>query len=525
MSAPGHAPGALVAADEAALGATHLLQAQTVAALGSWEYDLRRRRFAASPELLRIFGWAADRRPSLDDLRGALHPEDRVLFEEEVLLRHAAERRSSVPRYVRITRADGAFRHLRGRSLVAEAENGRPVLLCGVLQDVTDEVAAELAAGAEAFHHRSMFEHATWGIFRTTPEGRYLSANPALARIYGYASPMELQQALTDIGGQLYVDPARRDEFVARMRDKGAVSGFESQVRRRDGTVIWISECCREVRRPDGSLLCYEGTVEEITQRKAAEQELRRTKEHAEAASRTKSFFLANMSHELRTPLNAVLGFAEILRDELYGALGHARYHDYVRDIHSSGRHLLDVINNILDLTTIEAGHFTLDEREIDLAEVMTGAERLIAETARRRGLELEVVAPSAPVRLRADPTRLKQILLNLLANAVKFTDAGGLVRLESELDPGGGVELSVSDTGVGIAPRDIERVMLPFEQVGGPMARSTGGTGLGLPLAREFARLHGGTLTLASRRGCGTTARLWLPPERVLARLAQGAA
>ncbi|MGO8917057.1 MAG: PAS domain-containing sensor histidine kinase [Stellaceae bacterium] len=499
------------------LGEAHLLQAQAVAALGSWEYDLRTRGLACSPELLRICGWSADRRPTLAELREALHAEDRVLLNEDVLLRHSAERSSPAARYFRVIRADGEIRHLRGRSFVAYAEQGRPLVICGTMQDVTDEVAVERAAGAEALHLRSMFEHATWGIFRTSPNGRYLSANPALARIYGYASPLELQQALTDIGGQLYVDPQRRDEFVAQMREKGAVSGFESQVHRRDGAVIWISECCREVRGGDGTLLHYEGTVEEITRRKAAEQELRRTKERAEAANRTKSFFLANMSHELRTPLNAVLGFTEILRDELYGPLGHSRYRDYVHDIHGSGKHLLDVISNILDLTTIEAGHLVLDEQDVDLAEVMGMAERVIAETARRRGLELEVVAPAEPVLLRADPTRLKQILLNLLANAVKFTDPGGLVRADVAADDSG-IELRVSDTGIGIAPRDIERVMQPFEQVGGPMARKTGGTGLGLPLARELARLHGGTLSLASRRGAGTTARLWLPPDRLLA-------
>ena len=498
-------------------GEAHLLQAQAIAALGSWEYDLRLRCLRCSPELLRIFGWSRERGPTLAELRDALHPEDRVLLEEDMLVRHASGRHSLAPRYFRILRPDGELRHLRGRTIVARAEQGRPVALCGAMQDVTDEVVAEHAAGAEAFHHRRMFEHATWGVFRTTADGRYLSANPALARIYGYPSPLELRLTLTDIGAQLYVDPQRRVEFVGQMREKGAVSGFESQIRRRDGTVIWISECCREVRRGDGTLLYYEGTVEEITQRKAAEQELRQTKERAEAANRTKSFFLANMSHELRTPLNAVLGFTEILQDELYGPLGHPRYHDYIRDIHSSGQHLLEIINNILDLTTIEAGRLALDERPVDLGGVIATAERLIAETARRRGLELEVTAPAAPVMLRADATRLTQILLNLIANAVKFTEAGGLVSVAVAADAVAGIEISVTDTGIGIAPRDLERVMLPFEQVGAPMARSAGGTGLGLPLAREFARLHGGTLDLASRRGGGTTARLWLPPERLL--------
>lgn len=239
--------------------------------------------------------------------------------------------------------------------------------------------------------YRGMFENAIWGIFQTTADGHYLAANPALAAIYGYPSRDAMLNALTDIGRQLYVDPRRRDDFVRMMREDGSVAAFESQVYRLDGEVIWISESGREVRNAAGEFLYFEGTVEDITVRKSAERDLQEAKELAEAASRAKSAFLANMSHELRTPLNAILGFSEILRDELLGPLGDKRYCEYAGDILSSGKHLLAVINDILDLTKIEAGHLMLDEQPVDVLAMLAACERYFAEAAGEAGIRLVV--------------------------------------------------------------------------------------------------------------------------------------
>jgi PAS domain S-box-containing protein len=380
----------------------------------------------------------------------------------------------------------------------------------------SDSRPHNLAAASDDAHlNRGMFENAVWGIFQTTAEGTYLNANPALARIYGYGAPAEMLASLTDIGRQLYVDPKRRDEFVRLMREQSAVTGFESQVYRRDGTIIWIAESCREVRNRAGELLYYEGTAEDVTARKQAERELRMAKEQAEAASRAKSVFLANMSHELRTPLNAVIGFAEIFKMELFGPLGDLRYREYAGDIYTSGRHLLDVINNILDLTKIEAGHLRLDEQMVDLGNLMAACERIVQDGARKNGVHLAVAPPSPEAPLRADPIRLKQVLLNLLANAIKFTPRGGRVDVAAWRDADGAAAIQVTDTGIGMNPDDIPTAMLPFQQIDGAWDRRYEGTGLGLTLTQSLVELHGGTLTIDSAIGRGTTATVRLPAAR----------
>ena len=243
---------------------------------------------------------------------------------------------------------------------------------------------------------------------------------------------------------------------------------------------------------------------------------LARARDEAEAANRTKSEFLANMSHELRTPLNAVIGFSELMMAELFGPLGDARYLDYSRDIHDSGKHLLVLINDILDLSKIEAGKLELREETVDLQEVSLACERLVRERAHLAGVHL-----SAPTSLdlplfRGDSTKLKQILLNLLSNAIKFTPAGGFITVSIGTNDKGPF-LSVSDTGIGMQPEDIPTALKPFQQIENSIARQYEGTGLGLPLTDALARLHGGSLAIESAPGKGTTVIVQLPRERII--------
>ncbi|WP_162913134.1 PAS-domain containing protein [Rhodospirillaceae bacterium SYSU D60014] len=270
-----------------------------------------------------------------------------------------------------------------------------------------------------------------------------------------------------------------------------------------------------ELRRnpmPGGGFV---SSARDITERKRTERELMAAKDQAELANRAKTEFLANISHELRTPLNAVLGFSEIMKDELFGPVGCEAYRGYVQDIHLSGSLLLELINDILDLSKIEAGKFELNEEHVELDELFASVLRIIRERAQAAGLSITVdIEPGLPA-VRADKRALKQILLNLLSNAVKFTPSGGSITLKADRDSDGALRLSVMDTGIGIATEDIPQAMSVFGQVDSTLARKYNGTGLGLPLSRALTELHRGSLQLASQPGIGTAVSVCLPPER----------
>jgi signal transduction histidine kinase len=246
--------------------------------------------------------------------------------------------------------------------------------------------------------------------------------------------------------------------------------------------------------------------------------------EEAAAAGRAKAAFLATMSHELRTPLNAIIGYSEIMKTELFGALGNKRYRGYVEDIHHSGGHLLALINDILDISRIDAGDCRLDESALDLHELIGQAASMVHSQADAAGLTLELqLAPDLP-RITGDKRRLEQVLINLLANAVKFTPAPGRVGVRA-WRAGGGVTIAVSDTGIGIARDDIPRALEQFGQVDSSLSRKYEGVGLGLPLAKQFVELHGGNLSLASTVNVGTTVTINLPASRINADIPLAAA
>jgi signal transduction histidine kinase len=259
-------------------------------------------------------------------------------------------------------------------------------------------------------------------------------------------------------------------------------------------------------------------------ERKRAEAQLIETKENAEAASRAKSEFLANMSHELRTPLNAIIGFSEILSMETLGPIGTAAYKDYAHDIHESGVHLLDIINDILDLSKIEVGRLDPNEATLDVHAVIESCVRIVRERAAMAGLELISEVPHDLPLLYADERMTKQILLNLLSNAVKFTPRGGAVRIGVSTAEDDAIVIRVEDNGIGIAPDDVQKALQPFMQIDSSLHRKYPGTGLGLPLAKSMIELHGGRLEIASAVGTGTSVIVRFPPERSARRVEPGA-
>jgi cell cycle sensor histidine kinase DivJ len=279
---------------------------------------------------------------------------------------------------------------------------------------------------------------------------------------------------------------------------------------------VWVEMRCRPVAEAEHRAPRRPGLVavtRDISERKAQESELLRARDDAESASRAKTQFLANMSHELRTPLNAVIGFSEILDRELYGKLGEARYRDYAKLIHASGEHLLTVVNEILDMSKIEAGKFNIVKEPFDLAPLVKSCCDIMRHTAEQRSLSLIVdVAPGIP-ELPADKRACKQMLLNLISNAIKFTEPGGWVRVSAR-QKGDKVALSVADNGIGIAEGDLPKLGNPFVQANNSYSRSHDGAGLGLSVVKGLARLHGGRLELVSELGQGTTATVVLPLE-----------
>jgi PAS domain S-box-containing protein len=313
-------------------------------------------------------------------------------------------------------------------------------------------------------------------------------------------------------------DPEKWRRHREDLEARRPFRGFRYRVVGRAGTVRYISVSGKPFVDDKGRFLGYRGASTDVTDRVRAEQELRDAVSEAQLASRAKSEFLANMSHELRTPLNAIIGFSDVIKREVFGGLGSSRYLDYVNDIHDSGTHLLDLINDVLDVSRVEAGALEVHDDELDPAEVSRACLRLVKERAARNGVKLAISVGKNIPRLRADERRLKQILLNLLSNAVKFTPRGGRVRLSVLRERQGGVVFKIADTGIGMSEQGIATAMAPFGQIDGTDARRHDGTGLGLPLTQGLLDAHGGTLTIASKPGVGTTVRAVFPKERAIA-------
>ncbi len=370
--------------------------------------------------------------------------------------------------------------------------------------------------GSEAWlnslgRYASIVQNAVEGIFQSTPDGRYLLVNHALALMYGYDSVDDLLEGVRDISRNIYVDQSVRAKFKRLIERDGEVRGLEYQVRRKDGSLIWISEHARAVRDPEtGALIYYEGFIQDITARKRTEADLRVAKEAAEAASVAKSQFLAVMSHEIRTPMNGVIGMASLLLDTALTA----EQHDYVDTIRQSGDTLLTIINDILDFSKIESGRLELEHEPFTVRECVEGALDLMAPKAGEKGLDLLYdIAEGVPTLVRGDVTRLRQILVNLLSNAVKFTERGEVVlTLHAEPRPDTPervlLRFAISDTGIGIAPEAVGRLFQSFTQADASTTRRYGGTGLGLVIARRLTEMMGGTMTVESEPGRGSTFR-----------------
>ena len=377
------------------------------------------------------------------------------------------------------------------------------------------EQAAETARTKSESHLAQILGAVVDGIITSDERGNIQVFNAAAQKIFGYSAKEAVGQNLNIL---MPPDEARvHDDHLDAYKKTGKakIIGFGREVmgRRKDGSEFPIDLAISELEL-DGKRM-FTGVVRDITERKKAEDALIEAKEQAERANRVKSEFMANMSHELRTPLNAIIGFSEVARSEMFGPLGHDKYKEYSGDIQDSAQHLLDLINDILDMARIEADKFELYEEVFDLHEIAKTPMHFV--NSGKVSLTNNIAA-DLPY-LRADKRRVKQILLNLLSNAVKFTREGGAVVIDAALDDDGCIVISIQDTGIGMSEEEVERALRPFEQIDTGLNRKYEGTGLGLPLVERMARLNGGVLEITSEQGRGTTACVRFASERLVPR------
>ena len=393
------------------------------------------------------------------------------------------------------------------------------------LEETNRSLNAEIARRRNAENkYRSIFENAVEGIFQTTFEGQVLDASPSFARIFGYESPSELIKTISDIGNQLYADATRRKELLRQLELEDTISNFESQKRRKDGSLIWTSLNVRAVRDPAGKLAVLEGFLTDITPRKQAEEALQKyrekleeqvkertteltiAKEQAESANKAKSEFLANMSHELRTPLNAILGYSQLMQQ---GTSLTSEQQNYLGTISNSGEHLLALINDVLDISKIEAKKSALNIATFDLHALFNDLKIMFISRMEAKRLHFKMIGmDNVPRYVVSDGNKLRQVLVNLIDNAIKFTQHGTITLRVAQpylKNSQSTLRFEIHDTGVGIAKNEQDRLFHCFEQATSGR-RAESGTGLGLAICRTYVRMMGGDITVTSQEGNGST-------------------
>ncbi|WP_247876987.1 sensor histidine kinase [Azospirillum brasilense] len=467
-------------------------------------------RFAAiaglPPDALRGHAW-----------RAALHPEDRRRLEADWA--EAVESAQPVLLNVRFRGAGDAVTFALCQGSPLTDADGRVQGWVGTLTDMTEYVRTVDALLMAEARTNAIVDAAADAIVTMDGEGIVHSFNPAAEAMFGIpAADMlwsRIDRLIPDIGallqdgGLAVYQPGGEAHGAGAVREAVAVRGGDG-----DRFPIELSVSAVET----GGRRVFTGIIRDITARKRSENDLIAAKEAAESADRAKSTFLQVMSHELRTPLNAVIGFAQVIEMRLLGATEVDRYIDYAGSIRQSGEHLLAIIDDILDITTIEAGGLRLNETPVDPSALVGEALNLVAIQSGKRGVPIHLDLEAGLPMLTGDALRLRQVLVNLLSNAVKFSNPGEPALIRARRGGDGGLELSVTDTGIGIAAEDLPKAMTPFVQVDQSMARRYEGMGLGLSISKRLVEAHGGTLRIDSAPGQGTTVTVVLPPGRVMA-------
>lgn len=449
-----------------------------------------------------------------NSLFSMLYPEDQEKQKEDFLLLIKGQK-TSYRSFTRIRISDGTFRSVELAFSMIRQDDNKKLRVVGTITDVEERRRAERALAEAEKKYRTIVENAAGGLFQLTPEGIYLSANPAMSRILGYDSQEEMLRLIKNAKSAVYVDEKLRNDFIERLATEGQVFDHETQVIRKDGTKIWVRENVRVVRDDQNNILYFEGSMEDITERKEADIALMEAKIQSDMANRAKTEFIGNMSHELRTPLNAIIGFSDIMKNEVMGPLGQDIYKEYAADINNSGIGLLKIINEILDISKIEAGDRDLSESEFLLEDVLATCIDLYSPRLKDKNITLNNETDNMPV-LRGEELAIKQVIGNIYVNAIQYTQTGGRLTIFNNYDDEGNFRLSLNDTGIGMSTREVGKALSSFGQVDNSLDRDGAGIGLGLPLAQAMMGAHGGQVEILSEKGIGTTVTLIFPKERV---------
>ncbi|MDR6953186.1 two-component system cell cycle sensor histidine kinase PleC [Ancylobacter sp. 3268] len=502
---------------------------------GLWDWDMGRGRMFWSESMFEMLGLAPrDELVSFGDVSGLVHPDDVDLY--DVAKEIADKPGRIIERVFRMRHADGHWVWLRARAEVVPQENGEPPHLIGIAVDVTEERRlAERTATAD-MRLRDAIESISESFVLWDSSNRLVLSNSKFQTLHGFGDTTLAPGTPFDTIATQLRQPVVRIPLRSEDRPEEGARSFEAQIeggrwlkiaerRTKDGGYVSVGTDITTLKRHEERLMDNEKRLMALVAdlRKSQQtlemqalqlaelaQNYSDEKTKAEDANRAKSEFLANMSHELRTPLNAIIGFSELMESGLFGPLGSEKYNEYCRDIRDSGRYLLDVINDILDMSRIEAGRMQLTLQPTKLDEIVTDAIRVMSVRADEK--KLAVVSEADPeLTVEADRRALKQIALNLISNAIKFTPEHGRITLRTRRTKQSAL-LVIEDTGIGIPRSALAKIGRPFEQVESQFTKTHKGSGLGLAIAKSLVELHGGTMRIRSSEGVGTTVIIRLP-------------
>ncbi len=484
------------------------------AAEGMYQSSPDGHQLRANPALVRLNGYASEEEmlTAVNDIatewyvdpgrRGEfkrrLDRDGRVAEFESEIYRHKTRERIWISENAWIVRDAG----------------GRPLFYEGTVIDITARKAVEAALMESERRFRDFAEAASDGFWETGPDHRFTFLSER-RNLPGFDPATNIGKARWEIALDLEEEPEKWREHRAKLDRHEPFRDYVYRSRL-DGRILHNSISGKPRFDASGRFQGYRGTSRDVTATVIAEDRLRQAMHEAEEANQSKVAFLANMSHELRTPLNAILGFAEVIRDRLFGPADE-RYAGYAKFICESGEHLLTLINDILDMAKMDAGRLQLFDSDFDLAALIERQHAMLSRRAAERGVKLELELPPDLPLVRADEVRMRQIVLNLLSNAVKFTPTGGTVRLSAGVGGDGRLAIAVADTGIGMTGDEIELAMQPFRQIDADLARRYEGTGLGLPITKSLVTLHGGELVIESQKGKGTVVTVLLPASRTV--------